>query len=52
MNSRVTSFHFAGERYEISTQNVPVPGQNSVVHLMMEERLGALFTFGLESVSF
>ncbi|CAN5467043.1 DUF4269 domain-containing protein [soil metagenome] len=35
----VTRFRFKGELYEIFTQNVPVPRQNSVVHLMVEERL-------------
>lgn len=35
----VTRFRFAGEFYEIFTQNIPVPRQNAVVHLMVEERL-------------
>jgi hypothetical protein len=35
----ITRFRFAGELYEIFTQNVPVPRQSAVVHLMIEERL-------------
>lgn len=35
----VTRFRFQDEQYEIFTQNVLVPWQNAVVHLMIEERL-------------
>lgn len=38
----MTSFHFEGEIFEIFTQNVPVPIQNAVTHLLIEERLLAL----------
>lgn len=38
----VTSFRFYGESYEIFTQSKPVPMQNAVIHLMVEERLLAL----------
>lgn len=35
----ITKFKFAGEVFEIFTQAVPVPMQNAVVHMMVEERL-------------
>ncbi len=35
----VTKFDFAGEKFEIFTQNIPLPQQNAVVHLLVEERL-------------
>ena len=35
----MTKFSFAGEDYEIFTQNILVPRQNAVVHLLVEERL-------------
>lgn len=35
----MTKFSFAGEDYEIFTQNVLVPRQNAVVHLLVEERI-------------
>lgn len=38
----MTTFRFQGETYEVFTQNIPVPIQNAVVHLMVEERLLAL----------
>jgi hypothetical protein len=35
----ITKFGFGGETFEIFTQNVPVPRQNAVIHLLVEERL-------------
>lgn len=35
----VTSFDFGGESLEIFTQNVPLPMQNAIVHMLVEERL-------------
>jgi hypothetical protein len=35
----VTSFDFGGESFEIFTQNVPLPLQNAIVHMLVEERL-------------
>jgi hypothetical protein len=35
----VTSFDFGGESLEIFTQNVPLPLQNAIVHMLVEERL-------------
>ena len=35
----VTSFDFGGESLEIFTQNVPLPLQNALVHMLVEERL-------------
>lgn len=35
----MTSFFYEGETIEVFTQNVPVPAQNAVVHLLIEERL-------------
>lgn len=34
----VTKFEFGGESFEIFTQNVPLPQQNAVVHMLIEER--------------
>lgn len=38
----ITKFGFGGETFEIFTQNVPIPRQNAVIHLLVEERLLAL----------
>ncbi len=35
----MTHFEFGGEAFEIFTQNVPIPRQNAVVHMLVEERL-------------
>jgi len=35
----MTHFEFGGEVFEIFTQNVPIPRQNAVVHMLVEERL-------------
>ncbi|MBN8539604.1 MAG: DUF4269 domain-containing protein [Deltaproteobacteria bacterium] len=35
----VTRFDFGGESFEIFTQNVPLPLQNAIVHMLVEERL-------------
>lgn len=35
----MTKFDFHGEHYEVFTQNVLVPRQNAVIHLLVEERL-------------
>lgn len=35
----VTSFDFGGESIEIFTQSVPLPLQNAIVHMLVEERL-------------
>jgi hypothetical protein len=35
----MTHFEFGGEVFEIFTQNVPIPRQNAVIHLLVEERL-------------
>jgi hypothetical protein len=35
----LTKFDFGGETFEIFTQNVPLPQQNAVVHMLVEERL-------------
>lgn len=35
----VTKFDFGGETFEIFTQNIPLPQQNAVVHMLVEERL-------------
>lgn len=34
----VTKFDFGGETFEIFTQNVPLPRQNAIVHMLIEER--------------
>jgi len=34
----VTKFDFGGEAFEIFTQSVPLPQQNAVVHMLIEER--------------
>jgi hypothetical protein len=34
----VTKFEFGGESFELFTQNVPLPQQNAVVHMLVEER--------------
>ena len=35
----ITKFGFGGEAFEIFSQNVPIPRQNAVIHLLVEERL-------------
>jgi hypothetical protein len=38
----ITQFQFANENFEIFSQNVPIPRQNAVIHLLVEERLLAI----------
>lgn len=38
----VTKFEFGGESFEIFTQSVPIPQQNAVLHMLVEERFLAM----------